>query len=231
MLVHKVYAGAKKILPERLAKFVRASATALLTPVYFSTRTGHFSSSIKTKAVDSTGKPLPWYTYPLINLLSAKNFSEKTVLEFGAGQSTRWWASKAKQILSFEGDKGWFESLKNDLPQNVELHHVADADPQISTIIGKRSFDVIIVDGLDRLHASKVALQHLKKHGIIILDNAEGYWGPEGTYPIMDLFREQNFSRVDFYGHAPGVILPHCSSVFFRDSCFIFEGTENPIRD
>jgi hypothetical protein len=35
---------------------------------------------------------------------------------------------------------------------------------------------------------------------------------------------------VDFYGHAPGVILPHCTSVFFKGSAFVFGNDEAAIR-
>jgi hypothetical protein len=35
---------------------------------------------------------------------------------------------------------------------------------------------------------------------------------------------------VDFYGHAPGVILPHCTAVFFKGRAFVFGNDEVGIR-
>ena len=52
--------------------------------------------------------------------------------------------------------------------------------------------------------------------GIIICDNAEGYGFYEG-------FRGRGFHRVDFFGNAPGVVLPHCTSIFFRPGSFVFD--------
>ena len=228
MLVHRVYAKIKKVLPNRAARLIRSGATGLLTPVYFSVRSGHFSSSLRTKAVDRKGNAIPWYTYPLIDLLLVKIFSDKTILEFGAGQSTVWWSQRAKNVLSFEGDQIWFDSLQSNLPTNVELHYVSNSDPKIVSVLGEKLFDVIIIDGLSRFNASKIALNHLNKRGVIIVDNSDGW--SEGDYPIMTLFRNEGFSRVDFYGHTPGVMNPHCSSVFFRDSGFIFDGIENPVE-
>ena len=49
--------------------------TAILTPVHFSLATGHFRSSIASKALDARGKPLPWYTYPGIDFLCGVDFS------------------------------------------------------------------------------------------------------------------------------------------------------------
>src|SRR2546428_7018171 len=68
--------------------------------------------------------------------------------------------------------------------------------------------------------------------GAIILDDSEGYWGGEErqTYPILELMRAQGYRRVDFFGHSPGRIRPHCKSFFFRSECFLFEGTEAPRR-
>ena len=81
-----------------------------------------------------------------------------------------------------------------------------------------------LVPGYDQAHVK------LTPDGALIMDNSEGYWGPEGTYPIMDMLRERQFLRVDFHGFAPGASLRHCTSVAFRGSTFLFDGRENPKR-
>ncbi|MFT6408402.1 MAG: hypothetical protein ACJAQ6_001820 [Arenicella sp.] len=43
---------------------------------------------------------IPWYTYPSIDFLKFRDFSNKTVLEFGGGQSTLWRASKASSVVT-----------------------------------------------------------------------------------------------------------------------------------
>ncbi len=230
MIVHKIFAPVKKMLPRGIAAAIRSFFTAVITPLYFSFLSGHFKSSLRSKAVDKNGAPLPWYTYPAIDFLACKDFSDKIVLEFGAGQSTLWWADRAKMVVSFESDRDWYSCLKRQVPGNVKLYFIPDDLSGFDNHIGSELFDIVVVDGLDRFKASKIASDLIKSDGAVIVDNSEGFWGPEGTYPIIDHLREKRFSRIDFYGHAPGVILPHCTSLFFRDHCFLLEGRENPLR-
>jgi hypothetical protein len=63
-----------------------------------------------------------------------------------------------------------------------------------------------------------IAVSYLKEDGVIICDNAEGYGFYEG-------FKERAFSRVDFFGNAPGVVLPHSTSIYFSPTSFIFRAT------
>ena len=156
--------------------------------------------------------------------------SDKSVLEFGAGQSTLWWAGRAKSVVSFESDTDWYKDLLGKVPANVRLGLTNDEASDVVSQLAEERFDVIIVDGLDRLICAKMSLPFLNEGGAVILDNSEGYWGRDGEYPIIEFFRNHNFSRVDFYGYAPGVILPSCTSLFFKDSCFLLSGSESPAR-
>jgi hypothetical protein len=47
------------------------------------------------------------------------------VLEFGGGQSTLWWAERAKNVVTLEGNKEWYEKIKRDMPENVDLNYVS----------------------------------------------------------------------------------------------------------
>lgn len=230
MIYQDVQGVIKRILPGPVARAIRAAATALLSPLHWSYQSGHFRSSLISRAVDKSGRPLPWYTYPAIHFLSAKNLSERDILEFGAGQSTLWWAERARSVIALENDSGWLEALKRKVPSNVSLYPVLTGLDDAEPLLQGKEFDVIIVDGLDRLAAAKEAVAHLKDAGAILLDNAECFWGEPGTYPILDLFRKEGFRRIDFYGHAPGVILPHCTSLLFRSECFLLSGEENPVQ-
>ena len=91
----------KKLFPSWLSNPVRNVVTAVLTPITTSYRTGHFRSSLKMAAVTRQGDPLPWYTYPAIDFLKDRNYAGKTVLEFGGGQSTLWWAAHAASVVTF----------------------------------------------------------------------------------------------------------------------------------
>lgn len=207
----------RRWLPSPLFGLIRRIGTAVLTPPSFSYRTGHFRSSLKARAVERGGRPLPWYTYPATE-------------EFGAGQSTFSRAEHARQVTSFESNPKWLAYVSQSVPANVSLHlvhsDIRDTDPHLQGLTA----DVIVIDDLDRLVCARRSLGLQAPDGAVILDNAEGHWGSVDGHPIMDLFREQGFSRVDFYGCAPGVMRPHCTSVFFRKRCFLFTGAESPAR-
>jgi hypothetical protein len=223
---------ARRWLPGWLSQLLVRGGTAVLTPVVFSLGTGHLRSSLVRKAVDSSGYAIAWYTYPAIDFLSNKTFQGRNVLEWGAGQSTLWWASRAETVLAFEDDPAWYESIRKTMSQNVEIHLIAPNGDGAANYIGDRKFDVVVIDGLNRLNCAEKSVELVTDDGAIILDNSEGYWGARrrGEYPILDLFRAQGFQRIDFYGHAPGVIRPHCTSLFFKSRCFLLEGTDRPRR-
>jgi hypothetical protein len=180
--------------------------------------------------VDQTGEALPWYTYPAIDFLRYKAMDGKSVLEFGSGQSTLWWAGKVTSVVSFEDNDAWHQSLLKIVPANVRLVLSDTLASEVETELNGAKFDVIVVDGLDRLVCAKKAVSFLNDEGAVILDNSEGYWGINGEYPILEFFRLQRFARIDFYGYAPGVILPSCTSLFFKDKCFLLTGAESPVR-
>lgn len=230
MLVHQVFAVVRRVLPGRVAGGLRRIVTALLTPWVFSINSGHFRSSMRSRAVDPRGRPLPWYTYPAIEFLSDQDYSSRTVLEFGAGQSTLWWASRAREVVALESDPAWYRELARCVPANVTLVSLPLTLEGLDELLGSRSFDIVIVDGLDRLRAAGESLERVSQGGMVVVDDSESFWSPEGSYPIIDIFRSGGFRRVDFYGYAPGVILPRCTSVFFRDGCFVTEGRGNPRR-
>ena len=175
-------------------------------------------------AVSRSGDPLPWYTYPCIDFLKYRSYEDKTVLEFGAGQSTLWWARRARHVVAFEEDEAWYQQLKTRVPVNVELQLVPIDSPSacveaINRILSLQPdprFDVVVIDGLWRYQLIDIAVRVVKETGVIVCDNAEGYGFYEG-------FKDRNFYRVDFFGNTPGVVLPHCTSIFFRPGSFVFD--------
>jgi hypothetical protein len=230
-LIHNTFAPMRKLLPRWLSNPVRNVVTAVLTPINYSYRTGHFRSSLKMAAVTRHGDPLPWYTYPAIDFLKDRNYAGKTVLEFGGGQSTLWWAAHAASVVTFEADRAWHDRIKSGMPPNVDLNLVPRENGKqdafhVSNMLATKPYqhyDVVIIDGLTRGDLFDIASKYVAPNGIIICDNAEGYGFYEG-------FKDRGFNRVDFYGNAPGILLPHCTSIFFAATSFVFDPAV-PIRN
>src|SRR6185369_14774978 len=109
--IQQRFAPLKRLLPASLWGPLRGLGTALLGPALFSYRSGHGRSSLRAMAVWRNGQPIPWYTYPCIELLFARAqcgaFSGRRVLEFGAGQSTLWWAGHAAEVIALEAPGPW----------------------------------------------------------------------------------------------------------------------------
>ena len=214
-------------------EIIKRVGTALLTPLNFSINTGHFRSSIARKAYDSNGNPTPWYTFPAIDFLSTIDFTDQSVLEFGGGQSTIWWSRRALYVLSIDNDAQWFNLISPQIKEhtNVDFLLCEDLVEYANKPRGKQ-FDLIVIDGGDRYLCARTALEYLKERGAIVLDDSEGTWGgdDDGTHPIIELFKNAGFMRIDFYGYAPGVIKPHCTSIFFKDRARIFENMNPPVR-
>jgi hypothetical protein len=166
-----------------------------------------------------------------VDLLRTKDFSNCRVLEFGAGQSTLWWAARAREVVALEDDPIWCAELAPLLPANVRLRQIGRGGAAMRDALSNdTAFDIAVVDGLDRFQAARLAIELVADEGAILFDNSDGYWGPPPCYPIIDLFRDAGFLRIDFYGYAPGVVLPHCTSLFFRGRCRLLRGGENPVR-
>jgi len=223
-IYHKIFRTVKKVTPRPLAAFIRSGVTAFYTPVYFTFINGHFKSSFKNMSVTRQGDFLPWYTYPCIDFLRTRIFSDKTILEFGGGQSTLWWAAHSKKVVTIEDDKVWYEGLNKRIPVNVHLTHVP-AESREKTVVevnklltglGDQSYDIVVIDGLCREQMIEIAYRVVSPNGAIICDNAEGY-------EFYERFKEKGMQRIDFFGHAPGVMLPHCTSVYFKEKCFLLD--------
>jgi hypothetical protein len=217
------------VLPRTLHEPLRRLGSGLLAPVRFASVTGHFRSALHGKAYDAAGDVLPWYTYPMIDLLAQKDFKERSVLEFGAGHSTLWWARRAARVISFEENQAWHARMAPLLPQNTQLYCLRNLrDKAAITAHGK--FDIVVIDGFWRERATQLALLMVAARGAIILDNSECHWGWGDSFPILDLFRREGFARVDFHGFVPGIAHRQCTSIAFKGETFLFDGTENPAQ-
>jgi hypothetical protein len=229
MSLHSAQNVIRLLLPRFIHLPLRRVGVALLTPMRFARVTGHFNSSLRSAAFDHKGRHIPWYTYPAIDLLAQKNLKERTVLEFGSGHSTIWWGLNAKSVVSFEEDRAWYDRIVPLMSENVSLSVLPNLrDPDLIT--SKGIFDIIVIDGFWRFRATEIAISMLAANGALIIDNSECHFGPDGTFPMMDLLRREGFARVDFHGFAPGVAHRQCTSIAYRGHTFLFDGIENPAR-
>ena len=177
--------------------------------------TGWFRSLVLSASVDARGEPLPWITYASLRFLESKLSPEMEVFEFGSGASTLWWARRVRRVVSCEDDREWFERTRTFAPANVQLIHAGSAGQEYSRAIlpYNSQFDIVVIDGSDRVNCARNCLGALKPNGVILWDNSDR----EEYRPGFEFLREQGFRRVDFVGMTPINLFECSTSILYRD--------------
>lgn len=176
---------------------------------------GWFRSFHENAPVDADGKPVPWITYPALEFLRKRVLAGMSVFEYGSGGSTLWWASKVKEIVSVEHDKEWCGKIKSKMPGNVTLYHIElGPDELYSKKISefKNKFDIVVIDGRNRVKCAINSLAALKEDGIIVWDNTERKEYEKG----YQYLHENGFRRIEFVGLAPLINYKSETSIFYR---------------
>jgi hypothetical protein len=89
---------------------------------------GWFESVSQGRAVDGTG-PVPWITYPAIEMLKRIDVSAKIVFEYGAGGSSIWWARRAAHVTSIEYNPEWQQFVRAPLLPNNTIRVIEKDAP------------------------------------------------------------------------------------------------------
>jgi hypothetical protein len=175
-----------------------------------------YIESVKTKKpCRKDGSPLPWMNYHVIQFLEDRLTKDLSLFEFGSGNSTCFYASLVKDVISLEEDKEWYTYVKETMPGNVNLI-LFDADDQgiycESASRQSQKFDVLVVDGSQRVACLKEAPAALTDQGVIILDDSHHPPFAEG----IDFLVNRGFRKLDFEGLKPNSIRAYRTTVFYR---------------
>lgn len=172
---------------------------------------GYKTSVIKGLPLDAENNPIPWYTYPAIEFLNQFDYSDKTVFEWGGGNSSLFWSRRAQKIFTVDNDKEWADKIKSESKNgNLEIRWIDNKDKYIGAIhdlSGK--FDLIIIDGKFRSECANTCLSHLKEGGLIILDNSD--WYPKTAKRLKSC----GLLQIDFSGFGPCNNYTWTTSLFF----------------
>jgi hypothetical protein len=178
---------------------------------------GWFRSNREHASIDANGEPLPWITYPAIEFIKRRVGSGMSVFEYGSGGSTRWWAKLVANVVSVEHDREWFSSLTTIELSNVELFQIdliygGDYSKKVAAY--RNHFDIVVIDGRDRVNCIKNCLGALKESGVIILDNSDRNQYAEG----VDYLFKHAFRKIEFVGFCPIVNIKSETSIFYRST-------------
>ena len=158
--------------------------------------------------------------YPFVNLLKERLNKDLRLFEYGTGYSTLFYASRVQDVISIEYDKTWFDLMGAKVPNNVSLiFREKDIDGEYCRTINefKQKFDVIIVDGRDRVNCVKQAITRLTPGGVVILDDSSR----KKYQQAINYAHEKGFRALSIEGLKPTGKGADRTTIFYRDNnCF-----------
>lgn len=169
--------------------------------------------------VDAQNKPIPWVTYPFFSFIAGRLRPDFTIFEFGCGNSTLYYSDNVAHVDAVEHDGEWYHKIKALLPANASLTLCAlqpGGEYSQSAACNGKKYDVIMVDGRDRVNCCKNSISALNAGGVLVLDDAERQRYREG----IDFLLSSGFKKIDFWGLAPAIDYQKCTTIFYRmDNC------------
>jgi hypothetical protein len=160
---------------------------------------GWMQSLRERRPIDNNENLIPWMNFPVVKLLEERLTRELDLFEFGSGYSTLFYASRVKTVTSLEYDEVWFADIKARAPANVRLIlQRNDVDGDYCRVIASTGdrYDVVVVDGRDRVNCVKHSVSALSPRGVIVLDDSNRESYGEG----IEFARKSGFKALSLEG-------------------------------
>lgn len=173
-----------------------------------------WSKHLRTSTLDAR---LPWLPFSLLDDLERHFIVAPRVFEYGGGGSTLWFAERAATVTTVEHDPEWGRVLKsatNDVP-NVRVLQAEDptsSDYFDAIRATDDVYDVVVVDGRERLKCFRAAVDRVVAGGWIVLDDTD-----RARYAPAEKWVE-GWDRKCYVGFAPSKPRPGHTTVWRRPS-------------
>ena len=125
----------------------------------------------------------PWMVPAAVKRLDKLIRPSWSVLEFGSGASTAWYAARAARVVSLEDDPVWLEEVRGRLgslgAERCDLRLVALRDfPAVAAEFVPETFDLVIIDGNEGAGTSRgdcaaAARPLVKPGGFVVVDDSD----------------------------------------------------------
>lgn len=164
-------------------------------------------------AISDVPEVLTYYLFnePAIEYLSQLNLSDKSIFEWGSGNSSLFFAQRSKEIISIESDREWYNYISQNLLPNQKVFFQPEANFVESIDDISTKFDIIIIDSLRRYECALKAISYLKEGGFIILDNSD--WHPKTSKCLRE---KADLIEVDLHGFGPINEYSWTTSLYFH---------------
>lgn len=155
--------------------------------------------------------------YPTIALLEERLSKNFNIFEYGSGFSTLFFSQLAGTVTAVENDLNWFEIIKNRAPVNAKIifADLDKADDYVKSIhLEGIRYDVVIVDGRQRVESFSEAMLAIGETGVIVLDDSQR----ERYSVAFDLANTEGFRFLNLSGLKPTGISTDQSTVFYKSN-------------
>ncbi len=195
----------------------RAYRLLIRNPKSYLHTSGWMKSIAEKCPLDNDGNAYPWMNYALIRLLNQRLQKDFRVFEFGSGFSTLFFAKRVGTITSVEYNPDWYEDIRRRLPDNAEvIFQEQDYNGQYCRTIGRigGQFDIILVDGRDRVNCVFTSLPYLSERGVILLDDTHR----AHYHEAVNKLKSKDFRALTIEGLKPSGTEMAETTILYRDN-------------
>ena len=184
--------------------------------------TGWLESIIRGYPCTKKGYTIPWMNYSVIHLLKTRLNRSLRLFEYGSGYSTLFYARLVQHVTSIEYDREWFDLLQAKIPTNTDLYfqeYIPGGEYSKFILSMPHKYDVLVVDGRDRVNCIYNGLDQLTEVGVVILDDSQR----PRYLEALEYLKQKNFKLIDIIGIKPGSSAVCQTTIAYRDNnCFGF---------
>lgn len=158
---------------------------------------------------------MPWLPFRVIDRLDEHLTTRSRVFEYGGGGSTLWFAAHAGHVVTVEHDDVWFSALQSAVgcqPESTLLQRGSANDfaeyVHAISIYPDGYFDVVVVDGRERVRCVEAAMPKVRPRGLLVLDDSDR---PRyaGAFRIA-----RNWPCITYKGLTPAKAIPGVTTVW-----------------
>lgn len=120
-------------------------------------------------------KIIPNLTFNCIDWIEQQDLSQKTLIEFGSGNSTLYFSNKFKKVITFEDEQEWIQKITSLNLPNVEVKFL-DYNFYLQDLDLIKNADYVLIDNSprdnnSRLYVAEALIQKIDYQNTLILDN------------------------------------------------------------
>ena len=162
------------------------------------------------------GSPIPWMNFSIVTFLEQRLQKDQVMFEYGSGFSTKFYAQRVKEVTSVEHVQKWYDLMMSEKADNISIVQVdKDVDGKYCRAIQQsdKRYDVIMVDGRDRVNCVKQSSEQLSERGVVLLDDSERSRYKEA----LDFMASRGFKQLDFESIKPKDKRLSRTTLFYRE--------------